>query len=90
MLSEKIVGGGGAFISTGFDNWKKARECFMTHEKSAVHKETLLKIVLVKRPSVATQLNSQILQQQSLNRKMLLKEISSLRFQGLALRGHDE
>ena len=93
LLSENRMGGGDAFLSSGFDNWKKARESFTVHEKSAVHREAMLKSALVKQPSIATQLSNQARQEQQFNREMLLKEISSLRFllrQGIAVRVHEE
>ena len=34
LLTEKVPGGGDAFLTTGFDNWKKAQEYFMQHAKS--------------------------------------------------------
>ena len=47
----------------------------------------------MKQPSVSTQLNNQLVQEQKVNREMLLKQLTSLRYilrQGLALRGHEE
>ena len=38
--------GDDAFVDTGFDNWKKARERFTVHALSDVHKEAVLKIEL--------------------------------------------
>lgn len=35
MLTERMAGGGDAFLSTGFDNWKKEWESFKVHERSA-------------------------------------------------------
>ena len=43
MLKEKQASGGDAFISSGLDNWKKASECFIQHEKSNVHREAVVK-----------------------------------------------
>ena len=93
LLKEKYSGGGDAFMSNGFDNWKKACECFIQHEKSNIHREAVLKRSLMSQPSVAAQLSNQVLQQQKVNREMLVKQLSSLRYllrQGLALRGHEE
>ena len=93
MLKEKRAGGGDAFISSGFDNWKIASECFIQHEKSNVLREAVVKRSYLTQPSVAPQLSNQVMQQQKLNREMLIKQLSSLRYllrQGLALRGHEE
>ena len=85
--------GGDAFIISGFDNWKKAHQCFMQHEKSLCHREAILKHQLMKQPTIQAQLNDKKQLEQKNNREMLLKQMSSLRFllrQGLALRGHYE
>ena len=36
-----------AYISTGFNNWKKAPKCFKTHENSKCHKAALTNQVTV-------------------------------------------
>ena len=36
LLKEERASGGDAFMSSGFDNWKKAHECFIQHERSSV------------------------------------------------------
>ena len=81
------------FIKDGFSNWKKAYECFNHHESSECHREAQLKIRSMKAPCIATQLSSQVNSTQARNKKMLLKQLSSLRFllrEGLAIRGHNE
>ena len=93
LLTEKVAGGGDAFLTTGFDNWKKAQEYFIQHEKSVIHRESVLKLELMKQPTVISQLSSQAKQDQKQNRDMLLKQLSSLRYllrQGLAIRGHSD
>lgn len=93
LLTEKVAGGGDAFLTTGFDNWKKAQEYFIQHEKSVIHREAVLKLELMKQPTVISQLSSQAKQDQTQNRDMLLKQLSSLRYllrQGLTIRGHVE
>ena len=53
----------------------------------------MLKIELVKQPTIQAHLVESKKWEQLLNREMLLKQLSSLRlllWQGLALRGHDE
>ena len=75
-------------MTMGYDNWKKASEFFAQHEKSNTHKEVVLIHSMMKQPSVSTQLNNQLVQEQKVNREMLLKQLTSLRYilrQGLAL-----
>ena len=95
LLKSKRGGGGGgdSFMIMGYDNWKKALKSFVQHEKSSIHKEAVLIHSMMKQPSVSTQLNNQLVQEQKVNREMLLKQLTSLRYilrQGLALRGHEE
>ena len=80
-------------MTTGFDNWKKAQEYFIQHDKSVIHREAVLKLLLMKQLTVIYQLSSQAKQEQKQNRDMLLKQLSSLRYlhrRGLAIRGHVE
>ena len=80
-----------SFSITGFYNWKKARERFHKHESSQIHAEACMKVKNVVDVSVMLSDNIQI--QQQMRRKMLLKQLSSLKFllrQGLVLRGHTE
>lgn len=79
MLKEKSACGGDAFISSGFDNWKKASECFIQHEKSNFHREAVVKRSYLTQPSVAAQLSNQVMQEQRLNRERLILQLSSLR-----------
>lgn len=47
----------------------------------------------MQQPSVRTQLNESLRSEQQHNQRMLLKQLSSIRYllrQGLALRGHDD
>ena len=55
---------GDAFISNGFDNWKKAHERFTQHTQSDLHKESILKVELLKQDSVSTLLNKQAMAEQ--------------------------
>ena len=43
-LSKK---GEDAFVTTGFDHWKKAHQKFTQHSQSDLHKESILKIELL-------------------------------------------
>ena len=85
--------GKGTFVHTGFDNWKKAKERSKEHERCQVHMEACMKLEFLQQPSIATRLSSQLQENQEQRRKMLLKELSSIRYlarQGLAFRGHKE
>ena len=85
--------GDDAFVSNGFNNWKKALERFSQHSQSDLHKESILKIQLINQKGVDTLNNEQIMVSQRNHRQMLIKQLSSLKFllrQGLAIRGHDE
>ena len=48
-----------AFVASGFDNWKKAHQKFTQHAQSDLHKESILKVELLKQDSVSTLLNRQ-------------------------------
>ena len=91
MLRDKLSGK--AFISSGFNNWKKALERFEQHAQSNVYKEALLKIELMEQPTVIAQLNSMLKRDQAARREFLIVTLSSLKFlvpQGLPTRGHEE
>ena len=81
-----------AFVTSGFDNWKKAHQRFIKMSNhNYLHKESILKVGLLKQDSMSTLLNKQAIIEQKQHRDQLLKQLSSLRFllrQGLAVRGH--
>ena len=79
-----------AFTVDGFGNWKKALQRFKEHESSQGHKESMEKHILMRQPSVASQLTTQLKTSQALHRRLLEKEISSIKYllrQGMPLRG---
>lgn len=82
------------FSVDGFTNWRDPGRAFNKHERSAQHKESLLRWTsYCKKMNVAAQLNSQICQEQEKNRAVLMKILTSIRFlarQGLAVRGHSD
>ena len=67
-----------AFTVDGFGNWKKALQRFKEHESSQDHKESMEKHILMRQPSVASQLTTQLETSQALHRRLLEKEISSI------------
>jgi len=82
----------GAFMSTGFKNWKKAKEKFTSHEASHTHAYAVNQLQQTKAGCVATQISQQKAQQQRDARTALLKLLTSIRYlarQGLAIRGHE-
>ncbi|XP_072016938.1 zinc finger MYM-type protein 1-like [Amphiura filiformis] len=87
-----------AFISAGFQNWKKVTGLgknnlgrFHQHESSETHKFAAEQLRAQKRPTVVAQVDEQASQRQEINRRMLVKVYTSVKYlarQGLALRGH--
>ena len=88
-LSHKIET---TFIDKGFCNWKKGIEKLKIHEKSACHREAVMKYSASKQNiNVSCQLTNEKLKQMKENRFCLLKLISTLRYlavQGSSIRGH--
>ena len=81
-----------AFVSVGFDNWKKAHERFKQHAQSISHKEAENRFDEKARDWTTAQY-SQLKQSQKMHQIMLKIQLSSLQFllrQGLAIRGHEE
>ncbi|XP_003389518.1 PREDICTED: zinc finger MYM-type protein 1-like [Amphimedon queenslandica] len=81
------------FITDGFSNWKKAKCSFKKHERSQLHREAVVKIVLQQQPSVATQLSRQSEKDHKHRQAMLMKVLQSIKLlarQGLAIRGHSD
>lgn len=79
-------------MSTGFKNWKKAKEKFTSHEASHTHAYAVNQLQQTKAGCVATQISQQKAQQQRDARTALLKLLTSIRYlarQGLAIRGHE-
>jgi len=81
------------FSVSGFCTWKNATRRFEKHEGSNSHKKSRLKWeAYVKRKNVAALLNDKVSADQTANRAMLLKILSTLQFlcrQGLAIRGNE-
>lgn len=80
-----------AFSKFGFCNWKKGLPRFTKHESSQAHSEAYMK--LKSSVNIGAMLDRAYSEQQQTRQRMLLKELSSLKYlvrQGLAIRGHDE
>ena len=92
--STKIIGACGKLtwhLSLCFGNWKKSPQRFRDHNISKIHRITTYKINSLDNPSIRAQLDSQLIQQQEIARKSLLKLFSSERYllrQGMAFCGH--
>ena len=83
-----------AFISVGFDNWKRATSAFEQHRRSRCHQESVLKWShYLKGVTIQAQLDEQssVEQQNNLHcLEIIFSSIEYLARQGLPLRGHDE
>ena len=80
-----------AFMSQGFNNWKKACEKFEAHESSEAHKEAIFTVKQLRTSGIDAQLNNQVQKTQASRRD--IKELSCLRMllrQGLPIRGQTE
>lgn len=72
---------------------RKALAKFAKHEASDTHSEAVLKIQSSATVDISQILNATVKKQQLLRQRMLLKQLSTLRYlahQGLAIRGHAE
>ena len=80
------------FVETGFSNWKKARDKFHLHEKSALHMESMRAISLLKNKPVTSMILEASNKQQQIAKTVLNLFFRSIKFlgrQGLPLRGHE-
>ncbi|KAJ8031222.1 hypothetical protein HOLleu_27883 [Holothuria leucospilota] len=85
-----------AFISTGFNNWKKVTGLgkhklgrFQEYEMSETHRFAAVQLKAQKQATVVAQVAEHKCKQQELNRRMLVKVFTSVRYlahQGLPLR----
>lgn len=81
-----------AFVSTGFLNWKKAKEKFQTHEMSSFHKLSVSLIAARQQTPITSKLEEAKAKEQIKARmflKVMFTTIMYLGKQGLALRGHE-
>ena len=82
-----------AFTETGFENWKKAVEKFSAHSGSQVHREANLKWMARGKPTIESQLASQLAKAQMIRRQGLMLQLRAMVFlarQGIPIRGHTE
>jgi hypothetical protein len=85
--SEKI------FTEKGFQNWKKAIEKFKAHEGSLSHKEANVKWIAQGRPTIGSQISSQVKKLQQTRRAGLICQLRGIQYlarQGIAFQGHTE
>ena len=75
---------------TGFDNWKKTHQRFRQHAKTNAHIESAQKIRQLAAPGINSLFSNQVRSEQEFHRRMLHIQLSSLRYLGLAIRGHEE
>ena len=80
-----------AFVETGFSNWKKARDKFHLHAKSALPIESMRTLSLLKNKPVISMISEASNKQQQIAKTVLnlfFRSIKLLGRQGLSLRGH--
>ena len=83
-----------AFVKNGFNNWKRLVSVSPNMKSPTAIVSLFIKIHQMKASAgIGAQLDQQIKENQQLHRKLLLKQLSSLRYlarQGLAVRGHEQ
>ena len=83
-----------AFISTGFNNWKKALEKFQKHQNSLCHKASLTyEEVVPQCGDVREMTDKNLIAERELNHKCLMVIIENLQYlsrQGIQFRGHND
>ena len=72
--------GGKAFTEDGFQNWKKAVEKFSAHSSSQVHWEANLKWMARGKPTIESQLASQLAKAQMIRRQGLMLQLRAIVF----------
>lgn len=81
-----------AFVDRGFTSWKNAISRFENHEKRQLHRDSVVLLVNLKKPSIEQRLNTYKQKELMKARIALDKIFSTVNFlarQGLALRGHE-
>lgn len=97
MSNKRLVGAckaESAFVDKGFNNWKDGSKRLDEHAASSSHRAAAEYVSNIDKPSIASQLSSQLAKEQQVNRDRLIVQLNSLIFlmrQGLAIRrGKDE
>ena len=82
-----------AYITKGFNNWKKALEAFVDHQQSKAHRTAIIYEFIVHQCGDVLEMTVNDLSNKRLaERKYLIKVMECIRFlarQGLAFRGND-
>lgn len=82
-------------VINGYSNWKDATIGFRNHELSGCHREAVEVVISLPATTmnIGAHLSQQYAQEKEMNRKMLIKVLSCIKFlarQGLPLRGHGD
>ena len=81
-----------AFVETGFSNWKKVRDKFHLHEKSALHMKSMRALSLLKNKPATSMISEASNKHQQIAKTVLNLFFRSIKFLGrlgLPLRGHE-
>ena len=79
------------FVTTGFNNWKKALEQFKSHQNKDYHQHSLVMFSKRDKKNIKALISQGFDEQQIKARESLIKIVSSLKYlsgQGLAIQGH--
>ena len=82
-----------AFITDGFDNWKKGKEKLKKHESTDTHCFAVYQMSTREQRPITAQLSAAKEKQQASARRCLMKIFTTAKFllrQGLAFRGHEQ
>ena len=81
-----------AFVETEFSNWRKARDKFHLHKKSALHMESMRAFSLLKNKPFTSMISEAFNKQQQIAKTakncLFFRSIKLLDGQGLPIRGH--
>lgn len=81
-----------AFVETGFASWNNAPKRFQNHESGQLHRDSVIALASIAKPTIEQSLNTQKTKEMSIARTALEKTFGTVNLlarQGLAFRGHD-